>query len=372
MRILFYLLRKEFMQIRRNKAILPMIFAVPVIQMMVLVYAANFEMKGIQLAVTDRDMSDTSAKITATFNGNAFFAVQQLSVSQTDPDECLKKGDADALLVIPADFERQLFREQEAQIQLLVDAVDGNKAQLVAAYCRSVLGKVNRDLASRMAGMTSQAAPVQIRVADNFWYNPRLDYKWFMAPGILAILVTVIGMFMSGLNLVREKEMGTVEQMNVTPVLKTQFILAKLIPFWIIGMFDLAFGLIIARILFSLPLEGSWFVLFGMTAIYLVGVLGMGLLLSTFAETQQQMLFLTFFFALVFILMGGIFTPSESMPEWAQTLNRGNPMYYFMRTLRMIILKGSGWYDLREEIISLVVLGTFFVTLAIRRYRKTA
>ena len=372
MRILFYLLRKEFRQIRRNKAILPMIFAVPVIQMMVLVYAANFEMKGIQLGVIDQDMSDTSRKITATFKGNAFFKVQQIPPTLPDPDEYLKKGEADAMLIIPSDFGSQLVREQNAPIQLLIDAVDGNKAQLVAAYCQSVVVGVNQELASRLAGMAGQGAPVRIRMADNFWYNPRLDYKWFMAPGILAILVTVIGMFMSGLNLVREKEMGTVEQMNVTPVLKTQFILAKLIPFWIIGIFDLAFGLLIARLLFNLPLEGSLVVLFGMTAIYLVCVLGMGLFFSTFAETQQQMLFITFFFALIFILMGGIFTPSESMPDWAQTLNRANPMYYFMRTLRMIILKGSGWHDLREELVSLVVLGTIFVALAIRRYRKTA
>lgn len=349
-----------------------MIFAVPVIQMMVLVYAANFEMKGIQLTVIDKDLSDTSRKMTATFRGNAFFKVQQIPATRSDPDAYLKKGDADAVLIIPPDFERQLVREQNAPIQLLIDAVDGNKAQLVAAYCRSVVAGINQELATQWAGMTVSETPVNIRVADNFWYNPRLDYKWFMAPGILAILVTVIGMFMSGLNLVREKEMGTVEQMNVTPVLKTQFILAKLIPFWIIGLFDLAFGLTIARLLFSLPLEGSLIVLFGMTAIYLVGVLGMGLLLSTFAETQQQMLFLTFFFALVFILMGGIFTPSESMPDWAQTINRVNPMYYFMKILRMIILKGSGWYDLRHELISLVALGTIFVTLAIRRYRKTA
>lgn len=372
MRTLFYLLRKEFRQIRRNKAILPMIFAVPVIQMMVLVYAANFEMKGIRLGITDKDMSDTSRKIRTSFQGNAFFQVELIPPSQPGPDEYLEKGEADALLIIPSGFESRLVREQNAPIQLLVDAVDGNKAQLVAAYCQSVVGGINQELAMRLGCVAAPEASVRIRMSDNFWYNPRLDYKWFMAPGILAILVTVIGMFMSGLNLVREKEMGTVEQMNVTPVRKTQFIFAKLIPFWLIGLFDLAFGLTIARLLFNLPLEGSIWVLFGMTAIYLVCVLGMGLFFSTFAETQQQMLFITFFFALIFILMGGIFTPSESMPEWAQTLNRVNPMYYFMKTLRMIILKGSGWHDLREELISLLVLGSIFVALAIRRYRKTA
>ena len=177
---------------------------------------------------------------------------------------------------------------------------------------------------------------------------------------------------MSGMNLVREKEMGTIEQLNVTPVKKYQFIFGKLVPFWIIALFDLAFGLLIAWLVFDLPIVGSLWLLFGMAGVYLIGVLGLGLFISTITDTQQQLMFVSFFFMMVFILMGGIFTPVESMPQWAQIADRINPIFYFMKILRMIILKGSGFFDLLEEFISLSFLGIVFLSLAIWRYRKTA
>jgi ABC-2 type transport system permease protein len=193
-----------------------------------------------------------------------------------------------------------------------------------------------------------------------------------MAPGILAVLVTIIGMFMSGMNLVREKEIGTIEQLNVTPVRKYHFIIGKLVPFWIIGLFDLAFGLLIAWVVFDLPIVGSLWLLFGLASVYLLSVLGLGLFISTVTDTQQQVMFISFFFMMIFILMGGIFTPVESMPQWAQTVDRLNPIFYFMKVMRMVVLKGSGFFDLIEEFVSLLILGFTFLSLAIWRYRKTA
>jgi ABC-2 type transport system permease protein len=371
MRTLLYLIQKEFRQIRRNRSILPLIFAVPVIQMMVLVYAANFEMKKAELIIIDHDLSEMSRNLTATFRGNDFFRVTEQTFNIAEAEAELNKGHAGAILVIPVDFERMAVRREAPELQLLIDAVDGNKAQLIAGYCQAVTAGFSQKIIIQTTGPSGAGRPAGIDIIENFWYNPRLDYKWFMAPGILAILVTAIGIFMTGLNLVREKEAGTIEQINVTPVRKSQFILAKLIPFWFIALFDLSFGLLIARLLFNLPIEGSLWVLFGMTSIYLIGILGLGLFISTLADTQQQMLFLTFFFILIFILMGGIFTPVESMPGWAQWINRLNPVYYFMRVLRMVILKGSGFQDMVTEMISMLVLGICFVTLAIRRYRKT-
>ena len=192
-----------------------------------------------------------------------------------------------------------------------------------------------------------------------------------MAPGILAVLVTIIGMFMSGMNLVREKEIGTIEQLNVTPIKKYQFIIGKLVPFWVIALFDLAFGLLIALIIFDLPIVGSLFLLFGFGGLYLISVLGLGLFISTITDTQQQVMFVSFFFMMIFILMGGIFTPVESMPQWAQTADRLNPIFYFMIIMRMIVLKGSGFFDLIREFVSLLILGIVFLSLAIWRYRKT-
>jgi len=286
MKTLFYLLQKEFRQIRRNRAILPMVFAVPIVQMMILVYAANFEMKNIDFVIIDNDLSETSRNLTSTFSGNAFFSVLNTPLSILQGEKMLQNNETDAMLIIPANFEKQLMRGENTSLQLLIDAVDGNKAQLIAGYTQSVIYRFNKGIIAGKPGAVNNAMPVIIDISENYWYNPHLDYKWFMAPGILTILVTVIGMFLSGLNLVREKEIGTIEQINVTPVRKSQFKLAKLIPFWFIALFDLAFGLAIARLLFNLPVEGSMLVLFSMTGIYLFGILGLGLFLSTMAETQ--------------------------------------------------------------------------------------
>jgi ABC-2 type transport system permease protein len=193
-----------------------------------------------------------------------------------------------------------------------------------------------------------------------------------MFSGILVIVVTLIGMFLTALNLVREKELGTAEQMNVTPIRKYQFILAKLLPFLMIGLFELAFGLVIGRILFDLPIRGSLLVLFGTATVYLIVALGIGLFLSTISETQQQMMFIAFFFMITFILMSGVFTPAESMPDWAQKINVLNPMAYFMKAIRMILLKGSGFSDVAREFYSLGIYAIAILSLAILNYRKTA
>lgn len=349
-----------------------MIFVVPIMQMLILVFAATYDIKRIDLVVVDNDMSETSRQLIAKFDGIPFFNVLELSPSEKLAEKNLLDERADAVLSFPPNFERELIRNNKTKVQLLVNAIESNTAQLVFSYSANVIAGFNKDIIAEWKGIAEFTPPVQVKISENYWYNPELDYRWFMAPGILAVLVTLIGMFLSGMNLVREKEVGTIEQLNVTPVKKYQFIIGKLVPFWIIGLFDLALGLTIAWIVFDLPIVGSLLTLFFLAGVYLISVLGMGLLISTLADTQQQVLFVSFFFLLVFVLMGGIFTPVESMPEWAQTLDRLNPIYYFMRIMRMVVLKGSGFLDLLEEFVSLLVLGATFLSLAIWRYRKTA
>lgn len=370
MRTIRYILQKEFRQIFRNKTMLPMIFMVPIIQMLLLVFAATYDMKRIDLVVVDQDLSSTSRQLISKFDGIPFYNVQ-LQKSTKIAEEKLLSDDADAILVFPPNFEKNLIRENKSKVQMLVNAIDGNSAQLVFSYSANIISDFNKKIIAEWKGIPDFSPPTQVKITENYWYNPELDYKWYMAPGILAVLVTVIGMFMSGMNLVREKEIGTIEQLNVTPVKKYQFIIGKLVPFWIIALFDLAFGLFIAWIVFDLPIVGSLPLLFGFASIYLIGVLGIGLFISTVTETQQQVMFISFFFMMIFILMGGIFTPIESMPEWAQTADRLNPIFYFMKVMRMVVLKGSGFFDLIEEFVSLLVLGITFLSLAIWRYRKT-
>ncbi len=348
-----------------------MIFGVPLLQMLILVFAATFDMKKIDMVVVDKDLSETSREMIAKFDAVPFYHVQEAVPDETLGEEMLLNGHADVILVIPPNMEKNLIRDDKAKLQLLVNAIDGNTAQLIYSYSANIIGNFNKNLLAEWKGIPEFTPPGEIKIADNYWYNTELDYKWYMAPGILSILVTIIGMFMAGMNMVREKEIGTIEQLNVTPVKKYQFIIGKLVPFWVIGLFDLAFGLFIAWLVFDLPILGSLWLLFGMASVYLVGVLGLGLFISTISDTQQQVMFISFFFLIIFILMGGIFTPVESMPHWAQMVDRINPIYYFMKVMRNVVLKGSGFSDLLEEFISLLTLGTVFFSLAIWKYRKT-
>ena len=211
-----------------------------------------------------------------------------------------------------------------------------------------------------------------IEIKSAYWFNAELNYKFYMAPGILVVLITVVGMLLGGMNLVREKELGTIEQINVTPIKKWQFIAGKLLPFLFIGLFDLAFGLLVAKLAFNIPIQGSLVLLFSLAAVYLILVLSWGLFISTISDTQQQATFVSFFSLIVFILMSGLFTPVESMPQWAQNLDYINPLFYFVKIMRSVLIKGSNFIDILNEFVALSAFAISMFSLAIFRYRKTS
>lgn len=372
MRTIFYILRKEFIQIFRNKSMLPIIFVVPLIQLIILVNAATMEMKNIKLSVVDNDMSETSRILISKFRNSPFFIIKQYTFSIKEAGNELKKGNIDAIIQIPINFERKLIRENYSKVQIIVNAINGMVAGISNAYIQNILAGYNIEIINNIAGKTVALNPVSnIYITNSFWYNPQLNYKNFMVPAILVILVTMIGMLLSGMNLVREKELGTIEQINVTPIKKYQFIAGKLIPFWILALIELAFGLTLGKLLFNIPILGSLWLLFGLAALYLLVVLSLGLIISTITETQQQAMFISFFIVIICIMMSGIFTAVESMPRWAQILDRLNPIYYFMRTMRMILLKGSGFTDIIPEILSLSAFALILLRFAVWRYKKT-
>ena len=378
MKKLIFLLSKEFRQIRRNPFMIRAIIAVPVLQMLILVPAVTFEVKRIDLAVIDNDRSQASRELVAKLTGSSFFVVAATPATVTEAESMLFSGDADIALVIPPDFSEGLAGVTRPRLQVLVDAVNATSAQLSWSYLTSVVRDFNRDVivsTGMMPGNTtalSGGSVPGISVSPRYWYNPTLNYKYYMLPGVLVILITAIGLMMSGLNLVREKESGTIEQINVTPVMKWQLIASKIIPFFIIGLLDLALGLSIGWLAFNIPFEGSLLLFFACAAIFLVAVLGLALFFSTMASTQQQFLFVAFFFVMIFILMSGIFTPTESMPLWAQQFNWVNPVAYLMRINRMVMLKGSGFSDIMRDMGMLTVLAFSYLSLAIRAYRKRA
>ena len=259
----------------------------------------------------------------------------------------------------------------QSLVQLLFDAVNATTAGLANAYASSVIMDFNQGILVESLGEPVHGM-AKVNIVHSFWYNPELNYKIFMLPGILVILVSMIGMMLTALNLVREKELGTAEQINVTPIRKYQFITGKLLPFWIIALFELSFGLLIGKIFFHLPLEGSIALLFLFASVYLLVALGIGLFLSSVSNSQIQVMFLMFFFFISFVLMAGIFTPVESMPDWAIRVNVINPLAYFIRVIRMILLKGSGFADIQREFYSLLLYGVLILSLATWRYRKAA
>ena len=372
MRTILYILQKEFIQIFRNKMMLPIIFIVPIIQLIVLVYAATLEMQDIDTYIVDKDQTTTSRELINKFRGSPFFKIQESSFSMKDANDALEENRADIIINIPSGFERKLFKENQSELQLLINAINGTAAGLTNVYATFVILDFNKNIIAENINIIPLVQTKQINVSSSFWYNPELNYKIYMLPGILVILVTIIGMFLTALNLVREKEMETIEQINVTPIKKYQFIIGKLLPFLIIALFELAFGLAIGKILFDIPMVGNMFLLFGFATIYLFAVLGLGLFISTASSSQQQVMFIAFFFMITFIMMSGIFTPIESMPEWAQTVNIINPFAYFMKVNRMILLKGSDFFDLKTEFISMTVYAIAALSLAVWKYRKVA
>lgn len=372
MRTILTIIQKEFIQVFRNKTMLPIIFIVPIVQLVVLVYAANLEMKGIDIFIIDHDQSPISSKLVSKFKGSPFFETKS-TISLKDAEDKMKEGKADVIMYIPKNFEKDLINNNYSGIQLLFNAINGTTASISNAYCKMIILDFNQDIIINSGNIYPELEMLEmINIENSFWYNPELDYKIYMSSGILVILVTIVSMFLSGMNLVREKEIGTIEQINVTPIRKYHFIIGKLIPFLFIALFDLAFGLSIAKLLFDLPMLGSLWLLFGIAAVFLVSTLGLGLFISTLANTQQQVMFLSFFFMLIFVLMSGIFTPVESMPEWAQKFNYINPLAWFMRIIRMILLKGSGFSAVKTEFFALVAYGLTMISLAVWRYRKTA
>ena len=372
MRTILYIIQKEFLQVFRNKSMLPIIFVVPVFQLIILVNAATYEMKHIRVSVVDLDLSATSRTLVSKFRGSPFYLIQSTGFSYREAEDEMKRGTADMILQIPADFEKNLLKEGRAKVQFVINAINGQSAGLTNAYSTMILLYYNREMLLKNTTPAMLAGLRNIQTDYSYWYNPKLNYKTYMVPGILVLLVTIIGLLLSGMNIVREMELGTIEQINVTPINKIQFISGKLLPFWIIGLFELAFGLTVGKVLFNIPMEGNLGLIFLSASVYLFVILSFGLLISTITHTQQQAMLVSFFFMVVFILMSGLFTSIESMPQWAQNLDRLNPVMYFIRIMRMVLLKGSGFADISRHFWSLVVYAVCSLTLAILRYRKVS
>lgn len=370
LRILKVLLRKEYLQIYRDKLMLRQMLMMPFIQLLLLSSAATFEVKTAHLYLVDRDHSESSRGLTDRLQASGRFHVSGASGSNNLADVSLLNRSAGVILVIPHDFERNLVRTRSADIQLIFNAEDGALAGITSSYAQQIIAAYARELTVSIKPVIAPAPQIEVRARG--WYNPELSYKDYMIPGILVQLLTLVGTLLTAMNIVREKELGTLDQLNVTPIPRSAFIAAKLIPLWTIALAELAVGLMVARWLFGVPMRGSLVLVFFAASIYLVVALGIGLLISTAVETQQQAMFVSFFVILIYLLMSGLFTPIRSMPNWAQWLAEVNPVKHFIEIMRAVLLKGAGIADVARSLGILALSGVLVLTLAVRQYAKTS
>lgn len=373
MKTILYIIQKEFKQILRNKGMLPIIFILPLLQLIILSNAATFEVKNIKFGYLDHNHTLTSRALVEKFNASTYFNVLTDFSSEDLASAAMLKGEIDVLLQIPQYFERDLQKEKYTTLGITINAIDGAAAGVENVYISEIIQRFNQNIKVDLFQVSDKhVQPITIETIPLFWYNQTLNYKTFMVPGILVLLVTMITLFLSGMNIVREKEIGTLEQINVTPIKKSEFIIGKLFPFWVIGMGLLTVGLTLAKVIFNVPIIGSLPLIYFYTSIYILVVLGIGLFISNFTETQQQAMFIAWFFTVIFILMSGLFTPIESMPKWAQLMTEFNPIKYFVEVMRMVMLKGSGFMDILPQLLKTLLYAIIMNGLAVWSYKKTS
>jgi ABC-2 type transport system permease protein len=380
MRALRFLLRKEFLQIFRDKMIVRMVFVLPMVQLLLLSNAASFEIKGARFHLLDHDHSPMSRGLVNHLTASGRFELVDATPSLRAADRAMLAREIDLTVVIPDGFEEGIVRGKKSSVQLIMNAEDGAGASVTHSYAARTIALYSQELSAEVTPMFAamqgrheippQRGMPLIEVHRRAWYNPTLNYKHFMVPGILVVLVTMVGTLLTAMNIVREKEAGTLDQLNVTPISRPVFIAAKLLPLWLLAMFDFAMGLVLARLVFGVPWGGNPLVVVLAAGIYLIGALGIGLWISAIVETQQQAMFVTVAILMVYLLMSGLFTPVRAMPEWGQLVAQASPVMHFTSLIRAVLLKGAGLADVLHELMMLTIIGSTVLTLAVRQYSK--
>ncbi len=374
MRTILFLVRKEFLQIFRDHTTVVQIFMIPVVQLLVLANAATFDLKRTRVLVVDEDRTTVSAGLIQRLEGGRQFRVVRQLPSDRGVEEALLEREVTAVIHIPRRFEKDLVQNRRATVQLVLNAEEGAATGIVQSSANAILAsyarELDRTLPTRVtAARSSPASLLDLRTQR--WFNPTRNYKHYMVPALMVALTTIIGLLLTAQNITREYELGTLEQLNVTPMTKVQFIVAKLIPFWLISLVIFSIGLTIGKLVFGIPMRGSLLLVYLALMVYLLVVLGLGLWISTVTRTQQQAMFVAFFVILMFLLMGGLFTPVDSMPDWAQAVAQANPVKHFVFIMRAVLVRGAGLETVGAPILGLGLAGVAVLALAVRRYHKS-
>jgi ABC-2 type transport system permease protein len=362
-------MRKEMIELRRDPRLFAIVIIAPIIQLNVLGYAATTDVKDIPIAIVDADRSTASRELVHRFETSANFTIVAMPGSTGEIDPYLDRGEAWMAISIPPDYGRRVAAGQPTMIQVVADGTDSNSTGVAMGYAQALIGGYAQDLAAAAAPGAPVTGLVQPEI--RVWFNARLESRFFMIPGIVALLLLVITTNLSAMAIVREKEIGTLEQLNVTPLARWELITGKLVPYAFIGIIDVILVLIVAIYWFEVPMRGSLTLLFGMCMIYLLSTLGLGLFVSTISKTQQQaMMTAIFFFLTPMMYLSGFIFPIENMPAWIQPLTYLIPLRYFLEILRGIFLKGIGLEILWPQALALLAWGLGMLTLATLRSSK--
>jgi len=378
MKTLVFLLEKEFRQLLRSKQLIGILLIAPLIQLILLPMAADYSVKNISIAVVDNDHSTTSRKLIEKIVSSGYFKLEGYEDSYKAGLKMVEQDKADLALQIPLHFERDLVRENQKMVYVSINAIEGTKANLGGAYLGSIVTDFNQDIrlqwqvnGTGVAGGGADGGTPTVTVASSNWYNPLLNFKLYMVPAILVTLVTGLVAMQSAFNIVQEKESGTIDQINVTPIKKYVFITGKMIPLMVLGIVLFTLGLLVGWLFYGVVPLGSLWVLYGSLVVYLFSMLGLGFMIATYCGTQQQAMSLSFFFINIFNMMSGVFTAVDSMPGWAQAIVSTFPPSHFIKIMRPVVLKGSGFNDVLPEILWMLGLGLVLNAWAVLNYRKT-
>lgn len=364
-----YLIEKEFKQLWRNKFILILIILLPCIVMLLFPWATTMEIKNVNITIVDNDRSEISRLLVDKIGSTEYFNITGIANDFEEALEDVEFGTSDIIVEIPLDFEKELEAERASELQFSANAVNGTKASLGTSYLDMIVQDFINEL-NAMEGSGEINMAGGIRIEPSYWYNPTMDYKIPMIPALIMLVIAMVIGFLPAMNIVKEKETGTIEQINVTPVPKITFIVGKLVPYWCIGIIVFSLGMLVSYLIYHLAPVGNLLLLYGVTLIFIFGISGLGLIISNYSDTLQQAMFVIFFLIVIFILMSGIFTPISSMPYWAQLITKINPLTYFAEIMKLIYLKGSTFYDILPYLYPLLIFFVIIITWAVLGYKK--
>ena len=376
MKTLKFLIEKEFKQMFRNPLIPRLIIMFPILMILVFPWAVSFEVKNIKIDVVDHSQSSYSKRLTDKVAASQYFILNDTPIDYQTAMLNMDNGKTDMILEIPASFDKEIVKSRTSSVGVAVNSVNGTLGLLGSNYIMQITNAFSEELRGELINTLSPQAKAsvmnipQINIIPQYKYNPQLDYKNFMLPGFMVLLLTILCGILPALNIVMEKENGTINQINVTPVSKVSFILAKLIPYWVVGIIVMIISVFLSYLIYGLWPAGSVIAILFSAIVFILSISGLGIIVSNYSETMQQASFLVMFFILILVLLGGMFTPVSSMPVWAQIIAAVNPFNYLTLTFRMLYLNGSTLADVSGNLFAMILIATVLNGWAVLSYKK--